>query len=150
MLRPYRVLDHQHVPEVEQNLRQAGAADLAIEFVPISAPLPRGILVACFLDVAADEPRERLEALLGETWADEPLVRVVRRRPPETTAVAGSMFAEVSLTVSRQAVAGRRSLVACAAIDNLVKGGAGQAIQAMNLMLGWDELAGLALPPLWP
>src|SRR5512138_508059 len=91
----------------------------------------------------------RLDALYRETFQGEPFVRVPRRRLPEVAAVAGSNFAEVGVVVG-PARGGRRTATVFGATDNLVKGGAGQAIQNMNLMLGLDEKASLAAPGPWP
>lgn len=149
-LRPYKALEHQHTPEIEQSLRQAGARDLMLDFVPVSAPLVRGILATSFFEVDAEVGADRLLEVLRACWADEPLVRVVEGRLPEVAAVAGSMYADVGLSVDERVLNGMRTVVAHSAIDNLVKGGAGQAVQAMNLMLGLPETTGIDRPGLWP
>jgi N-acetyl-gamma-glutamyl-phosphate/LysW-gamma-L-alpha-aminoadipyl-6-phosphate reductase len=148
-LRTYRPLEHQHVPEITQALEAAGARDLALRFVPVSAPLARGILATAFLELPEEWTQERLEALYRETYAGEPFVRVPKRRLPEVAAVSGSNHAEVGVAAGA-ARAGRRTVTVFGATDNLVKGGAGQAIQNMNLMLGLDEKASLADPGPWP
>jgi N-acetyl-gamma-glutamyl-phosphate reductase len=148
-LRAYRPLEHQHVPEIEETLAAAGARDLALRFVPVSAPLSRGILATAFLELPEEWTQERLEALYRERYAGEPFVRVPRRRLPEVAAVSGSNFAEVGVAAG-PARGGRRTVTALGATDNLVKGGAGQAIQNMNLMLGLEETASLADPGPWP
>jgi N-acetyl-gamma-glutamyl-phosphate/LysW-gamma-L-alpha-aminoadipyl-6-phosphate reductase len=148
-LRAYRPLEHQHVPEIEQTLVQAGARDLALRFVPVSAPLGRGILATAFVELPEAWTQERLDSLYRDAYAGEPFVRVPRRRLPEVSAVSGSNHAEVGV-VAGPARAGRRTVTLLGATDNLVKGGAGQAIQNMNLMLGLDETASLADPGPWP
>lgn len=148
-LRTYRPLEHQHVPEIEQTLAAAGARDLALRFVPVSAPLARGILATAFVELPEAWTQERLEALYRDAFAGEPFVRVPRRRLPEVGAVSGSNFAEVGV-VAGPARGGRRTAALFGALDNLVKGGAGQAIENMNLMLGLDEMASLADPGPWP
>lgn len=148
-LRTYKPLEHQHVPEIEQTLRAAGARDLALRFVPVSAPLGRGILATAFVELPEEWTQERLERLYRETYAGEPFVRVPRRRLPEVAAVSGSNHAEVGVAVGPP-LSGRRTVTLFGATDNLVKGGAGQAIQNMNLMLGLDERASLADPGPWP
>jgi N-acetyl-gamma-glutamyl-phosphate reductase len=148
-LRTYKPLEHQHVPEVGETLAAAGARDLALRFVPVSAPLGRGILVTAFVELPEEWTQERLEGLYRETYAGEPFVRVPRKRLPEVAAVSGSNHAEVGLAAG-PARAGRRTVTLFGATDNLVKGGAGQAIQNMNLMLGLDEKASLADPGPWP
>jgi LysW-gamma-L-alpha-aminoadipyl-6-phosphate/LysW-L-glutamyl-5-phosphate reductase len=137
-LRTYKPLEHQHVPEVVQTLTDAGASDLSLRFVPVSAPLSRGIFVSCFAHLDASIDAEHIRALYTKAFAREPFVRVPSTRMPEVVAVAGTNFAEVGVQVGDPT--GDTRVVACfAATDNLIKGGAGQAIQSMNLMLGLDE-----------
>ncbi len=149
-LRAYKPLVHQHTPEIVQNLRLAGADDFALDFVPVSAPLVRGILVTAFLSVPAERSAEELHDVLRSTYADEPLVRVIEGRMPEVGAVAGSMYCDVGVAVGDEVLHGERTIVVHSALDNLIKGGAGQALQAMNAMLGHDETLGLRAPALWP
>jgi N-acetyl-gamma-glutamyl-phosphate reductase len=148
-LRTYKPLEHQHVPEITQALEAAGARDLALRFVPVSAPLGRGILATAFLELPEEWTQERLDRLYREAYAGEPFVRVPKKRLPEVAAVSGSNHAEVGVAAGPPH-AGRRTVTAFGATDNLVKGGAGQAIQNMNLMLGLDEKASLADPGPWP
>src|SRR5512133_1634626 len=148
-LRTYKPMEHQHVPEIEQTLLAAGARDLAVRFVPVSAPLGRGILATAFVELPDEWTQDRLDQLYREAYAGEPFVRVPRKRLPEVAAVSGSNHAEVGVAVG-PARAGRRTVTCLGALDNLVKGGAGQAIQNMNLMLGLDEKASLADPGPWP
>jgi N-acetyl-gamma-glutamyl-phosphate reductase len=148
-LRTYRPLEHQHVPEITETLAAAGARDLALRFVPVSAPLGRGILATAFVELPAEWTQERLERLYRETYAGEPFVRVPRKRLPEVAAVSGSNHAEVGVAAG-EARGGTRTVTLFGAIDNLVKGGAGQAIENMNLMLGLDEKTSLADPGPWP
>jgi N-acetyl-gamma-glutamyl-phosphate/LysW-gamma-L-alpha-aminoadipyl-6-phosphate reductase len=145
-LRTYRPLAHQHRPEM---LGDAGARDLALEFVPISAPLPRGILATSFAEVPADLGEERALELWQRCFAGEPFVKLVRGRHPEVVGVCGTNYVEVGFELGP--VRGdRRTMVCFSALDNLVKGGAGQAIQSMNLMLGLPETLTLDDPGLWP
>jgi N-acetyl-gamma-glutamyl-phosphate/LysW-gamma-L-alpha-aminoadipyl-6-phosphate reductase len=148
-LRTYKPLEHQHVPEIAQALEAAGARDLAIRFVPVSAPLGRGIFATSFLELPETWTQARLEDLYRAAFAGEPFVRVPRRRLPEVAAVSGSNHAEVGVAAG-PARGGARTVTVFGAADNLVKGGAGQAIQNMNLMLGLDEKAALADPGPWP
>src|SRR5690606_33157823 len=109
------------------------------------------ILAISQLDLPADQSRESLQSLYEETFARERLVRV---RPlgqaPEVAAVAGTARVEVGIEVRVDENTGTRTLCTMSAIDNLIKGGAGQAIQSFNLMTGVDEYTGLDLPGLWP
>ncbi len=148
-LRAYKPLWHQHVPEIVETLTAAGARDLQLRFVPVSAPLVRGILATTFLELPEEWTEERLRALLEEGFSGEPFVRVPRKRLPEVAAVSGSNHAEVGVAAG-PAWHGRRTVTVISAIDNLVKGGAGQAIQNMNLVLGLDEGLSLEDPGPWP
>jgi len=148
-LKTYKPLEHQHVPEIHEALAAAGARDLALRFVPVSAPLGRGIFATAFVELPEAWTQERLDRLYRETYAGEPFVRVPRKRLPEVAAVSGSNHLEVGVTAG-PARAGLRTVTVFGASDNLVKGGAGQAIQNMNLMLGLDERASLADPGPWP
>jgi LysW-gamma-L-alpha-aminoadipyl-6-phosphate/LysW-L-glutamyl-5-phosphate reductase len=148
-LKTYKPLDHQHIPEIVQTLTDAGAKDLAIRFVPVSAPLSRGIFATSFVHVSDSVSADRIKALYAEAYAKEPFVRVPHKRLPEVAAVKGTNYAEVAVHAS-DARNGRRTIACFSVTDNLVKGGAGQAIQSMNLMLGLDERLTLEDPGGWP
>ncbi len=148
-LKTYKVLDHQHTPEITETLAHAGARGFALRFVPVSAPLSRGILATSFVEVPASETTETIAALYARAYEGEPFTRFVRDRLPEVAAVSGSNYAEVGFTLG-EARGGSRTLAVVSATDNLIKGGAGQAIQNMNLMLGLPETASLEDPGPWP
>jgi N-acetyl-gamma-glutamyl-phosphate reductase len=97
----------------------------------------------------ADEDPQRLESLWADTYRDEPFVRVPSKRLPEVAVVKGTNIAEVGVAIG-DASDGRRAIACFAATDNLIKGGAGQAIQSMNLMLGLSERLTLEDPGGWP
>jgi N-acetyl-gamma-glutamyl-phosphate reductase len=148
-LRAYKPLWHQHVPEIVETLASAGARDLELRFVPVSAPLVRGILATAFVELPEEWTEDRVKALYREAYAGEPFVRVPARRLPEVAAVSGSNHAEVGVAAG-PAWRGRRTVTVVSALDNLVKGGAGQAIENMNLVLGLDERASLEDSGPWP
>jgi len=148
-LKTYKVLEHQHTPEILETLASAGAPEVALRFVPVSAPLSRGILVTTFVELPAEIDEAAVVKLYDDAYAGEPFVRFVRERLPEVAAVAGSNYAEVGFTLGAPAGA-TRTLAIVSATDNLIKGGAGQAIQNMNLMLGLPETASLEDPGPWP
>jgi len=148
-LRTYKPLEHQHVPEILQTLSAAGATELSLEFVPVSAPLPRGIFATSFAEVPAATSLEHLRALWASTYQDEPFVRVVEARQPEVVAVSGSNYVETGFVLG-PATGPTRRVVCFSALDNLVKGGAGQAVQSFNLMMGFEETLTLKEPGLWP
>jgi N-acetyl-gamma-glutamyl-phosphate/LysW-gamma-L-alpha-aminoadipyl-6-phosphate reductase len=150
-LKSYKLLEHQHTPEIEETLRAAAREPGAFElrFVPVSAPLSRGILTTAFIEVPASETTESLAALYRGWYANEPFVRFLEDRVPEVAAVSGSNYAELGLTLG-EARDGTRTLAVQSALDNLIKGGAGQAIQNMNLMLGLPETMSLEDSGPWP
>ncbi|MEZ4427566.1 MAG: N-acetyl-gamma-glutamyl-phosphate reductase [Nannocystaceae bacterium] len=155
-LKIYKPLAHQHTPEIEQALADAARSgghepSFSLQFVPISAPLARGILANSFVQVPAELDAARVAGLYRARYEGHPFVRVLGGGAvqAEVVDVKGSMFAEVSWTVGA-AQGGLRQLVVTSALDNLVKGGAGQAVQSMNLMLGLPEETGIDAPALWP
>jgi N-acetyl-gamma-glutamyl-phosphate reductase len=148
-LRTYKPLDHQHIPEIVQTLADAGAKNLSLRFVPVSAPLSRGIFATSFAHVPESVTADEIRALYAKAFEKEPFVRLPKKRLPEVAAVKGTNYAEVG--VAPGDVADGRRVVACFSVtDNLIKGGAGQAIQSMNLMLGLDERLTLEDPGGWP
>ncbi len=155
-LKSYKLLDHQHTPEIVQTLIDAGAGGrggaappFTLQFVPVSAPLSRGILATCFVELPAAIGRDELAGMYRTSFDSEPFVRFVEDRPAEVAAVSGSNYAEVSFTLGPVEGEGR-TLAVQAATDNLIKGGAGQAIQNMNLVLGLTETLSLEDPGGWP
>ncbi|MGC4088490.1 MAG: N-acetyl-gamma-glutamyl-phosphate reductase [Polyangiaceae bacterium] len=137
-LRTYRPLTHQHTPEIEDALTAAGATQFRLDFIPVSAPLVRGILATSFVKLPASVPEADITRCLSDAYASERFVRVPSGRLPEVVAIAGSNFAEVGVVLGP--LDGElRTVTVLSCLDNLVKGGAGQAIQNMNLMLGLPE-----------
>jgi N-acetyl-gamma-glutamyl-phosphate reductase len=147
-LKTYKPLVHQHVPEILQLLASAGAPSLELEFVPVSAPLTRGIFATSFVTVPASLDEAAVADVFG-MYRHELFVRVPNGRLPEVAAVSGSNYVEVGYTLGA-AHGDSRTLVVMSALDNLIKGGAGQAIQSMNLMLGVDETTTLKDPGGYP
>jgi N-acetyl-gamma-glutamyl-phosphate reductase len=132
---------HRHTPEIEQALTEISGQPARVSFTPMLAPMPRGILATCTARlVSPDTGTGALRAALTAAYAGEPFVTVLPEgRWPGTAAVAGANGAHVQAAADRRS--GRATVVA--AIDNLGKGAAGQAIQNANLMLGLPETAGL-------
>lgn len=142
----YGVGTHRHAPEIEQELNlAAGRSDIGITFTPHLLPMVRGELVTCHLRGDADQVQASLEA----KYAAAPFVTVLPlgSPPPDTKHVRGTNNCRIAVYPDR--VPGR--VVVIAVIDNLVKGSSGQAIQNLNLMMGWDETLALdILSPLFP
>jgi N-acetyl-gamma-glutamyl-phosphate reductase len=131
---------HQHTPEMEQTLTQAAGESVTVSFTPVLAPMPRGILATCTARLASGADDARLRAALRAAYADEPFVHVLPPgRWPQTAATLGSNAAHLQGAADTHA--GRAVVVA--AIDNLGKGAAGQALQNANLALGLAETTGL-------
>ncbi|WP_242343760.1 N-acetyl-gamma-glutamyl-phosphate reductase [Anaeromyxobacter terrae] len=140
-LRAYRLGRHQHVPEIEQTvLRHAGACG-PIAFTPVLVPIRRGILSSVALRLAGGARQADLEGALRAAYAEEPFVKVLAADKVMVKDVLHTNRAHVGVAVDARAGVA----LATAAIDNLVKGAAGQAVQAMNAAMGWPETAGLEL-----
>ncbi|MGH7730673.1 MAG: N-acetyl-gamma-glutamyl-phosphate reductase [Candidatus Eiseniibacteriota bacterium] len=132
--------EHQHVPEMERNLERLAGVPIPVGFAPQLAPMSRGILLTATARLAQPVSPEELRAAYLGRYENEPFVRVLPPGTwPETRAVKASNRCDVAVTTLH----GGRTLLATAALDNLVKGAAGQALQNLNLMLGWPEGWGL-------
>ena len=141
-LRAYRIGRHQHVPEIEQTVARFAGGVGPISFTPHLVPLRRGILATCALRAAPGATEAALRAALDAAYGSEPFVRVMK---PDQVAVKD--VARTNRCHLGAALDPRTGLVvAVSAIDNLVKGAAGQAVQAYNATQGWDETLGLDLP----
>jgi N-acetyl-gamma-glutamyl-phosphate reductase len=146
-LSPYGIGNHRHVPEIEQELSLAGGGAVTINFTPHLAPMSRGELCTCYVKLAGKATASDLRGALAKTYASEPFVHLVGEGViPATQHVRGSNFCHIDVFADR--LPGRAIVVS--AIDNLVKGSAGQALQNFNLMFGFDETTGLKQLPLFP
>ena len=133
---------HQHTPEIEQALGWAADAQVTVSFTPLLAPMSRGILATTTAPLAAGVDSDMLRQALHDAYAHEPFVSVA---PPERWPASGWVAGSngVAIGVAADSHAGRAVVVS--AIDNLIKGAAGQALQNANLMLGLPEAAGLSV-----
>jgi N-acetyl-gamma-glutamyl-phosphate reductase len=137
---------HRHTPEIEQELSLAAGGAVTVSFNPHLVPLSRGLLCTCYARLARGADGAAATALYREWYRDAPFVQVLSETLPSTKPTAGANACHVAVRVDGRT--GR--LVACAAIDNLQKGAAGQGVQALNLMAGWDETAGLGRLGMYP
>jgi N-acetyl-gamma-glutamyl-phosphate reductase len=138
---------HQHTPEIEQALTGVAATDVTLLFTPMLSPMPRGILATSSARASANATTDDLHAALQEAYVDEPFVHVLPVGTwPTTGATAGSNSVHLQVAVDQHS--GRAVVVA--ALDNLVKGAAGQAVQNANLMLGLEETTGLPVAGVAP
>ena len=144
-LSAYRVTGHKHIAEIEQELSGAAGTEVRVSFVPHLAPMTRGLLASCV--GRASGSGEDPARVLSDAYRDEPFVRVLDSGAlPQTKRLTGTNFAEVAVRSDERT----GKVLAFAAIDNLGKGAAGQAIQNANLMLGLSESAGLDVYPCRP
>lgn len=150
-LKAYKALHHQHRAEILQTLGKAGATETSLDFIPVSAPLVRGILAISQLDLPEGYSEEDIQAMYEAYYASHRSVIVMPAgQSPEVVAVKNTIRVEVGINVRIDELTGKRTLACISAIDNLVKGGAGQAIQSFNLMTGKDASFGLDQPGIWP
>ncbi len=145
-VKPYNVAGHRHTPEIEQELAGALGTPVAVTFTPHLIPMTRGILVTAYLPLTGPLTTEEVTTILREAYAAEAFVRVLDGELPQTKATSGSNFCDVAARVDRRS----GTVIAMAALDNLVKGASGQAIQNMNVMLGLREDLGLRSPGVFP
>ena len=137
---PYSVGTHRHTPEIEMAVDMFAGSSMSLTFVPHLVPIVRGILSDCYFDLRGDVSQKEIDEVYLRQYGKERFVHYVKE--PLSREVYGSNHAEVSAKVLGKHVA------AFGAIDNLVKGASGQAVQCMNLMLNLDEAAGLDYPGL--
>jgi N-acetyl-gamma-glutamyl-phosphate reductase len=146
-VRAYSVPGHNHTAEIEQELSGQAGYPVRATFVPHLIPMTRGILVTAYAPLARQVTTADAMRMYREAYAAEPFVRVLPDGVlPRTKATAGSNFCDVAVRIDARA----GMAVAIAAIDNLGKGAAGQAVQNLNLMLGFPEATGLRVPGLYP
>jgi len=142
----YKVAQHRHNPEMNEVLSDAADAGIHITFVPHLVPMSRGMQTTIYANLKQEASPDDIRACLETYYSDSPFVRIrPDGHPPDSAHVRGTNFCDIGLKLDK--AAGR--LVLLSAIDNLVKGAAGQAVQNMNLMCGLDETAGL-LPVPYP
>jgi N-acetyl-gamma-glutamyl-phosphate reductase len=138
-LRAYKVAEHRHTPEIEQELQLAAGRELRLTFTPHLVPMTRGILSTCYAaPTDPGRPASDYAARLREVYAGEPFIAVVDR-PPDTGHLRGSNRVHVAAFADTRA----QRVIVMGAIDNLVKGAAGQAVQCLNVVRGWPETDGL-------
>lgn len=138
---------HRHIPEIEQELSLLARERVVVTFTPHLVPMDRGILSTIYASPAEEVTEDRLRELYRERYADEPFVRVLPKGEfPSTGAVRGSNRCDIGVTVDRRT----NRLIVVSAIDNLVKGASGQAVQNLNLVCGFPETTALPTAGLFP
>jgi N-acetyl-gamma-glutamyl-phosphate reductase len=147
-LEPYKIGQHRHIPEIEQELQLLAGpgSPVTVAFTPHLVPMNRGILSTAYCRLKQDVPLQDLRALYRDFYKGERFVRLFEDTVPNPRYIRGSNYCDIGVYHDRRA----GWVVTVAAVDNLVKGAAGQAIQAMNLMMGLPEDTGIAAPGSYP
>lgn len=146
-IKAYGVSNHRHTPEIEEQLSIAAKEEIKLNFTPHLVPMNRGILVTAYANLTANVSYEDVKAIYDNYYKQEPFVRVLEKGIcPETKWVEGSNYVDVNFQIDART----NRIIMMGAMDNLVKGAAGQAIQNMNLLFGLPENEGLQLIPMFP
>jgi N-acetyl-gamma-glutamyl-phosphate reductase len=139
-VRPYGVPKHRHLSEIEQELSILAGEKIVIQFTPHLVPVNRGIVTTIYADIAGDVVAVEPAVLFGGAYGQEPFVRLLGdQRLPDTKNVVGTNFIDIAWKIDKRT----NRLIVMSALDNIVKGASGQAIQCFNLMCGFPETAGL-------
>lgn len=146
-IKAYGVTVHRHTPEIEEQLSYIAGKEVLINFTPHLVPMNRGILITAYANLLKPVTYEEVKKLYDDCYNDERFVRVLDKNVcPETRNVHGSNYVDVNFRIDERT----NRIIMMGAMDNLVKGAAGQAIQNMNLMFGLPEETGLLQVPMFP
>ena len=146
-IKAYGVASHRHTPEIEEQLGYAAKEEVVISFTPHLVPMNRGILVTEYASLKEKVTCDEVRAVYDKYYKDERFVRVLKEGVcPETRWVEGSNYVDINFKIDPRT----NRIIMMGAIDNLVKGAAGQAVQNMNLMFGFPEDEGLLMVPVFP
>ncbi|MDO5539137.1 MAG: N-acetyl-gamma-glutamyl-phosphate reductase [Eubacteriales bacterium] len=146
-IKAYGVAGHRHTPEIEEQLGYAAGQPVLLNFTPHLVPMNRGILITAYASLKKEVTYEDVKAVYDRYYNKEKFVRVLEKGVcPQTKWVEGSNYVDVNFVADERT----NRLIMMGAMDNLVKGAAGQAVQNMNLMFGLPESTGLELVPMFP
>lgn len=146
-IKAYGVATHRHTPEIEEQLSYASGEEVKLNFTPHLIPMNRGILITAYASLKKEISYEEMKNVYDKYYADEKFVRVLDKDVcPETRWVEGSNYVDVNFKIDTRT----NRVIMMGAMDNLVKGAAGQAVQNMNLMFGFPETEGLIQVPMFP
>jgi N-acetyl-gamma-glutamyl-phosphate reductase len=146
-IKAYGVAVHRHTPEIEEQLSYASGEEVLLNFTPHLVPMNRGILITAYATLKKEVTYEEVKAVYDKYYADEKFVRVLDKDVcPQTKWVEGSNYVDINFKIDPRT----KRIIMMGAMDNLVKGAAGQAVQNMNLMFGVKESEGLELVPMFP
>lgn len=144
-LKAYKIGTHRHQPEMEEQLSKAGKSKIKVTFIPHLVPIARGILSTMYIKLSKKVDKKVILDSYKKTYKNEPFVKFLgENETPQIKMIKGTNYCHISATVQKDAV------IIISAIDNLIKGASGQAVQNMNLMYGWEETEGLASLPIMP
>lgn len=146
-IKAYGVASHRHTPEIEEQLSYAAGEPVLLNFTPHLVPMNRGILITAYASLKKDVTYEEVKAVYDKYYAKERFVRVLEKDVcPQTKWVEGSNYVDVNFKIDPRT----KRIIMMGAMDNLVKGAAGQAVQNMNLLFGLEESMGLQMAPVFP
>ncbi len=145
-VKAYKLASHRHTPEIEQELSLCHKEDIKLIFTPHLIPMNRGILATCYAKLIEKISEKDLYKIYQDFYSDSPFVRIREKDLPQTRYVKGSNYCDIGLKLDKRT--GR--VIAVGALDNMVKGAAGQAVQNMNLMYNLKEEEGLEIIPPMP
>jgi N-acetyl-gamma-glutamyl-phosphate reductase len=146
-VKAYKIFEHRHLPEIEQEVSEMVQKKVAVTFVPHLIPMDRGILTTVYLALTKKSKTEEVLNVFQEYYQKEPFIRICQQdKLPNTKDVRGSNYCDIGVKVSES----DNRAVVVTTIDNLVKGASGEAVQNMNIMLGFPETMGLDAMPLFP
>ena len=146
-IKAYGVTVHRHTPEIEEQLTYIAGMQVPLNFTPHLVPMNRGILITAYANLTRPVSYEEVKVIYDECYNNEKFVRVLDNNIcPETRNVHGSNYVDVNFRIDERT----NRIIMMGAMDNLIKGAAGQAVQNMNIMFGLPEEAGLLQVPMFP
>lgn len=146
-IKAYGVTTHRHTPEIEEQLGYVAGEEVLINFTPHLVPMQRGILVTAYADLKKKVTYEEVKAVYDKYYGEEYFIRVLNQdETPETRWVEGSNFVDINFKIDERT----NRIIMMGALDNLIKGAAGQAVQNMNILFGLEEKEGLEQVPMFP
>lgn len=146
-IKAYKLASHRHTPEIEEQLSYVAGSNIILSFTPHLVPMNRGILATCYASLKESLSYEDIKKIYEEYYKEEYFIRLTKKGVfPETRWVKGSNFVDIGFTVDERT----NRIIVVGAVDNLVKGAAGQAVQNMNLIFGLEEKLGLEQAPMFP
>jgi len=146
-IKAYKIASHRHTPEIEQELSNAADKEIALTFTPHLTPMNRGILATCYAKLIKNVDYNAVKKVYEKYYSSEYFIRLTKEGNfPETRWVKGTNFTDIGFKIDSRT----NNIIVVGALDNLVKGAAGQAVQNMNILFGLDEKIGLDTAGIFP